>query len=128
MNRRGLMKMLATLPFCGGLFTEAVTAAVEASPIYAEAGETVTCENGHPICEFMRTVRYGEMQNVEINLGNWKQTSPSAGTYPIPVCAKCGSPFTDGSRYHVGLFWRERRGENIYDTPYGGILVKLDKP
>lgn len=73
---------------------------------YARAGETITCTNGHPIADFVRTVYLGDMQDVENDLGNWRQEKPSVGQMPLPVCAQCGAQFTGGSIYHFENGWR----------------------
>lgn len=75
--------------------------------LYAKAGETVTCENGHPICDFVVDIRRGQPQHPATQLGNWRQPEPQVGTIPIPGCEKCGAPFTDGMLYHVGDSWRD---------------------
>ena len=76
-------------------------------PVYAHAGETVTCENDHPICDFVETVHAGQMQRLETQLGNWRQVKPTIGQIPIPGCAICGKPFTDGTIFHIGDAWRD---------------------
>lgn len=75
--------------------------------VYANAGEKVTCENGHPICEFVKTVHVGEMQALEHQLGNWQQPVPDGGALPIPGCAACGAAFTDGMLFHINQAWRD---------------------
>lgn len=84
-------------------------------PIYANAGETVTCENGHPICDFVQETRTGETQDLENQLGNWRQAAPRRGDHPIPGCAICGAPFYNGLIFHIGDKWRD---------PYGLVRPK----
>lgn len=73
---------------------------------YAEAGETVTCENGHPICNFMRPVAIGQMQDLARDLGNWRQTAPIVGQAEQPRCAKCGAEFYRSGIFHFADGWR----------------------
>jgi hypothetical protein len=75
--------------------------------VYATAGETVTCENGHPICDFLETVHVGQEQDADRQLGNWRQDKPTVGQFPIPRCAKCGAPFATGVVYHFRDGWRD---------------------
>ncbi len=75
-------------------------------PTYAVAGETVTCENGHPICNFMRSVAVGEMQDLRNDLGNWRQAVPMPGQIEMPRCEKCGGEFVQGSVFHFADEWR----------------------
>ena len=108
MNRRSLLKVLAGLPLVGALFRiEGVSASpVPARRVYAAAGATVTCANGHPICEFAETVYLGDFQDLPRQLGNWRQAEPVVGQCPIPGCARCGAAFTDGTRWHFADGWR----------------------
>jgi hypothetical protein len=128
MNRRSLLSMLAALPFVGSLVPakareglriksngwflpngDGITLTSRSHP-YAVVGETVTCENGHPICDFMETVDVGQMQDLPRQLGNWRQETPTVGQFPIPGCAICGKPFTTGISFHIGKYWRGHRG------------------
>ncbi|QPF87010.1 hypothetical protein IC762_12220 [Bradyrhizobium genosp. L] len=77
---------------------------------YARKGETVTCEAGHPICDFVETVYVGEIQDVDGEIGNWRQEKVVRGTIPIPGCAICGAAFTDGIIFHIGNEWRDPLG------------------
>jgi hypothetical protein len=115
------------VPFVGRAF-ETQAAVMEYKPnrdllliddplIYACADETITCENGHPICDFIETVYVGQHQDVERQLGNWRgnvvvgdaQFPPPVGTLPIPVCKLCGERFTTGGCYHFADGWRGQR-------------------
>lgn len=73
--------------------------------IYAEKGETVTCTNGHPICDFAETVPYGRPMNLPKELTNWRQEPPVVGELDVR-CAQCGAPFYDFGRFHIGQSWR----------------------
>ena len=75
--------------------------------VYAYKGETITCENGHPICDFARTVKIGEIQNGTDDLTDWRQPIPVVGTFPVPGCAICGARWSDGVVFHVGNSWRD---------------------
>ena len=79
---------------------------------YARAGETITCTEGHPIADFVNTVYLGDMQDVEKDIGNWRQEKPFVGQIPLPVCAICGANFTGGSVYHFADGWRGLSWEN----------------
>ncbi len=111
MTRRGLLGLLASLPFVGGLFI-----AAEAKPtvairtVYGRIGEKVTCENGHHIFTFRETAYLGEPQDPKRHFGNWQQPEPVIGQIPIPSCAKCGAPWTDGMVYHFEDGWRDPLG------------------
>ena len=80
-------------------------------PIYAKAGEFVTCENGHPICEFLVDVVSGATQDLPRQLGNWHQEEPKVGQAPIPRCAVCGARFAiPVGIFHIGATWRDPHG------------------
>lgn len=123
MNRRGVLAGLSALPFMG-LFAAKVN--TELKPLgvdivykeyvgknvwypYARKGEIVTCTNNHPICEFMEDVGLGENQNVDLQLGNWRQPPPMLGT-PVPRCSICNAKFYVSGLYHVGKEWRDPLG------------------
>ena len=75
---------------------------------YATVGETVTCTNGHPICDFVESVTLGQTEDPEKQLGNWRQPAPKVGELPIPGCAICGARFYVGlGLYHIGDSWRD---------------------
>jgi hypothetical protein len=92
-----------------GLFHGPQTAPVNRiRTIYACKGETVTCEHGHKICEFMVDVYLGDIQDVKNQLGNWRQTEPVPGTIPLPRCAICGARFILSSGiFHFSKGWRD---------------------
>jgi hypothetical protein len=73
---------------------------------YARAGETITCTEGHPIADFQRDIYFGDWQDVENDIGNWRQDKIPPGTHPIPGCAVCGASFCVGSIYHFADGWR----------------------
>lgn len=130
MNRRGILRLMGMAPFVGALVpTDGVAFRSTAHPSgasaesldldnkeletieldlvpYATEGEEVTCESGHVICEFVKTVHVGQLQDVEHQLGNYRQTKPEVGQFPLPVCEKCGASFTNGSAYHFADGWR----------------------
>lgn len=121
LSRRKLLSWLSALPFVGVAFSVAADPAELSEeedaafvqkwlhfPVYAFAGETVTCENGHPICDFAVTVYRGQIQNVKTQLANWRQEEPALGAYPIPGCSICGAAFTNGTLYHIGEYWRDQ--------------------
>ena len=76
---------------------------------YAKIGDKVVCENGHIVCEFIKTVYVGDLQDVRNQLGYWRQDAPLIGTI-YPRCSICGAKF-----YMHGIFnfkdgWRDPRG------------------
>ena len=121
MNRRSLLGALAALPFIGVMIPKAqasgdgVALTSMAHPngafrTYALAGEIVTCENGHPICEFTDHVCVGESFRSR-DLTNWRQEEPKVGQVPIPRCAVCGARFVlGGNVFHIGDSWRDPDG------------------
>jgi hypothetical protein len=123
--RRSFLGLLASMPFVGqfighseatSISPDSIVAVEIDIPTYAEAGEVVTCENGHPICEFIETVAWGQIQDVERQLGRWHQEKPEVGQLPLPVCAICSASFTDGMRYHFGDGWRDHREAGLKVT------------
>lgn len=121
-SRRSLIGLLASLPIVGRVLTAArareidpisIEAVTIDFPTYAQVGEIVTCENGHPICEFVETVAYGQMQDVAHQLGGWRQGVPEVGQLPLPACDRCGAQFTDGMRYHFADGWRGNRDRGL---------------
>lgn len=128
MNRRNLLSALGALPFMGWLGSKAnasglrIKSLPHVGPVgdgvalnsrahpYAVAGEIVTCENGHPICEFIETVESGQRQDLPRQLGKWRQPEPEVGTIPVPVCAVCGAQFYTGAHFHIGESWRDPAG------------------
>jgi hypothetical protein len=78
---------------------------------YAREGEVVTCENGHPICEFIQTVYVGDTQDPENQLGFWHQPKPEVGQNPVPRCSKCGGRwYIAGGIMHFKDGWRDPMG------------------
>ena len=105
-NRRWLLSAFAMIPFAG--LAKSVTIKSPAvKRIYAHAGETITCENGHPICDFRETVYQGDMQNPSDQFWNWKQAPPKLGVIPLPRCEVCNGMWTMGVIYHIGDSWRD---------------------
>ena len=136
MNRRSFFELFAAVPFVGVFASAAVAAPVEtktwwpAKDIYARAGEIVTCENGHPICEFVENVFYGQIQDVTRQFGNWWQEQPKIGEFPIRGCTVCGAMFTTGMVYHIGDSWRERNVNHFGASRTeadGSVVVVFDE-
>jgi len=93
-----------------GISKDAVETVEIDLPVYASAGETVTCENGHPICTFVSNVCVGAIFRAS-DLGHWRQEEPKVGQRPIPRCAACGARFAlAGNIFHIGDFWRDPHG------------------
>ena len=114
-SRRSFGKLLGALAaFCAVPIAFAKTAVStketwRPKPVYyAQVGETVTCEKGHPICDFVQNVHIGQMQNLPEQLGNWRQPAPEVGQFPVPGCAICGGKFYVGvGLFHIGDSWRD---------------------
>lgn len=73
--------------------------------IYAHKGETVTCTEGHPICDFAETVELGSIMNLPEQLTNWRQAPLVVGALDVR-CAQCGAPFYEYGWFHIGNDWR----------------------
>lgn len=117
-TRRRLLGLLASAAAFLGFARKGDAAYIISAPdayfvpkgVYALAGEIITCENGHPICEFVKTVETGAIQNVAEQIGKWRQKAPTVGDFPIPGCAICGAEWTDGQTYHIAGAWRDPYG------------------
>ena len=121
LSRRTILSTLASLPFFG--WAEAAPKSPKPRIPYATEGEAITCENGHFICDFVKTVYEGDIQNVDEQLGNWQQTKPKLGTFPLPRCEVCGARWTLGVIYHVEGGWRDPHGMiEKYGIPHGADI------
>jgi hypothetical protein len=58
-------------------------------PLWAAAGETITCLNGHPICDIAHDIHVGDGRSRH-NFTNWRQPEPDRKT-PMSslVCTEC---------------------------------------
>lgn len=74
---------------------------------YAREGDVVTCENGHPICEFIKTVYVGDIQDPKNQLGFWHQPKPEVGQTEIPRCNTCGGRWYLWGVLHFKDGWRD---------------------
>ena len=72
--------------------------------VYAHAGDLVTCENGHIICAFTKTVNYGDMFDPAA-MSYWHQPEPKIGTMKQP-CLICGTDWFRGMNLHFADGWR----------------------
>lgn len=64
MNRRSFLSCLAAFPLIVAFARQVKSKSAEnmtIRSIYAIKGEKISCENGHPICEFMETVNVGDI-------------------------------------------------------------------
>ena len=89
----------------------------ESAP-YAYEDDWVTCENGHKICRFNKTVYVGERQDVETQIVDWTQPAPEIGSEQDQLCAKCQAPFWSKQLFHFENGWRG----------LGGKFEPLDMP
>ena len=139
MNRRSLLSLIASLPIVGSFVKPAAGDGVAlrsmSHPVgapmpwntgpggvisgeisltrYAAAGDQVTCENGHPICEFVVDVAVGQTQDLAVQLGNWTQEPPEIGQMETPGCAVCGADFCRGGVFHFHDGWRRLQGRGF---------------
>ena len=91
-------------------------------PIYARAGEAVTCENGHTICTFSRDAGCGEAFRQENFLCGWTQPEPRAGVVNVG-CRLCGAPFYRGLALHFADGYRyAAAGQDTAPTGYRGAM------
>lgn len=61
----------------------------EAPRLWARAGETVTCINGHDICDIARDIANDERHSPS-QFANWRQPEPSTSTHITAIrCAEC---------------------------------------
>ena len=79
--------------------------------LFAKAGETVTCENGHPICDAAHDLVYGELQDPPNDWTNWRQPEPPIGTLPAEaLCVVCGAQWFGAvgrvAQFHFEDGWR----------------------
>ena len=80
---------------------------VDDRPVFANAGEKVTCENGHEIATMSHTIHVGDIFNRD-DFVNWKQREPAAGTMSQP-CEICGKRWFDNEfpqKFHFAGGWR----------------------
>ena len=61
--------------------------------IYAEEGQWITCENGHPIARYCRTVKFGDAFLPDQHLIDWQQPMPETGVDLPLTCRQCGAPW-----------------------------------
>lgn len=78
------------------------------SGVYAERDEVITCERGHTIARFKRTVMRGELQDEEAMDFPGPTLRPEPGTrWPEICCAICGSHWFRGNgHFHFKDGWR----------------------
>jgi hypothetical protein len=70
--------------------------------VYANMGELITCENGHPVARFMCTVYSGDPMDVDNQVGDWQQPRLEG----LPGCSICSAPWVSGCHYHINGGWR----------------------
>jgi hypothetical protein len=107
-KRKFMGGVAASAVMTGVLRPQSVGSAPGWQGVYAHAGETVTCENGHPICEFVETVYLGQSQDLERQLGKWRQKAPKTGSGLPQRCVQCDARWAE----YVGVFhfkdgWRD---------------------
>lgn len=76
-------------------------------PLFAKKGEEVTCENGHVVCQFSRTIHRGTSFDPH-HLHRWRQTPPKVDSLKVE-CNICGAKFWhgfDGQNFHFADGWR----------------------
>lgn len=75
----------------------------------AKAGETVTCESGHPICDAAEDIFQDTVASVR-QFTNWRIAPPQDGT-TIESCPECGARYIRvgpdlGLQLHIAGGWR----------------------
>lgn len=128
-SRRGIFGLLASLPVVGKAFAKdipesaltpvdvptkwpphvTIASSGDSRPrnyshVYAWCGEVVTCENGHPVCSFTRTVFWRDMQKPGDLAFYHTQEVPAFGETNVKPCAVCGAKWWDNQH----LFFRGR--------------------
>ena len=112
MIRRDLFKAI------GGLFGLAVVgvpdsqadvirkqrAARDAGGMYAWAGDIVCCENKHPVAQFTRDVKFGEMFDSRALTFPFLERRPEIGAMTQPC--RCGKDWFRGTNFHFADGWR----------------------
>jgi hypothetical protein len=86
--------------------------------LYAKAGEQVTCENGHVICEAARDLHTFATWS-PADWTNWTQPEPMPGTsLEACLCAICGARWVraPGMIYHFADGWRDGRPDWVRDA------------
>jgi hypothetical protein len=77
-------------------------------PLYAKAGETVTCTKGHEICDLRRDIHVGDpIQTGQFT--NWRNQNPPEPHSEIMPCPTCGEPYIKGPlamQLHIENEWR----------------------
>ncbi len=82
--------------------------------IFAKAGELVTCENGHEICE-VATDLHTQAKITASQFRNWRFPIDTTPGNTVPNCPQCGAKFMghpepdkfpEGGKLHVGDEWR----------------------
>ncbi len=80
------------------------------SDFIARAGEVVTCQNGHQICDVAVDIARHSPGPLVSQFSNWRDIQePKIGEI-IPPCPHCGAPFIErgllSARLHIGEEWR----------------------
>ncbi|MDQ2083199.1 hypothetical protein RA307_23695 [Xanthobacteraceae bacterium Astr-EGSB] len=78
--------------------------------VYATRGETITCEDGHPICDMAVTAHVGDTLFLTASFMRWRQPAPYFDDEPIPHCWQCGCDWHCAGFLHFGDRWRIPRG------------------
>jgi hypothetical protein len=79
--------------------------------VWAEAGELITCVNGHIICRMARTIHVGDARQSD-HFTDWTQPEPKRSDHVADLkCKRCrgvwirGNP-RDGYAFHFSDGWR----------------------
>ena len=84
---------------------------------YAKAGEIVTCETGHEICEVAKTLHVGDLIQAEQFI-NWRDREAPEPRDPIDAyCKTCGERYirgVGGYQLHFADGWRSRLDKQVH--------------
>ena len=82
--------------------------------IFAKAGEWVTCENGHRICQIARDLIKNEMMDPPRDFANWQQSEPALGTPADAIlCADCGAHWFNNGQILDQISINEEAGTKL---------------
>lgn len=112
MGRRSVLTFLgAAFAALGFKETQAIPQPAARSPAFAVRGETVTCTNGHEICDVAQDLT-AEMTLRVNQFDNWRIKKPESGD-GISVCPICGADYlrreNQRLRLHIAGGWRDPR-------------------
>ena len=76
-----------------------------ATGMYAWAGDIVCCEDKHPVMQFTRDVKFGDMFDSKDVTFPFQERRPEMGKMTQP-CSRCGKDWFRGTNFHFVDGWR----------------------